>query len=71
MLNLAVLLSVSVVAASSATPSQRTDVILIQGNKAGSETVQVNADGSTRAEYSYNDRVRGDHVVTTCTVDAA
>jgi len=71
MLNLAVLLSVSVAAASSATPSQRTDVILIQGNKAGSETVAVSADGSTRAEYSYNDRGRGDHVVATWKVDAA
>ena len=71
MLNLAVLLSVSVAAASSATPSQRTDVILIQGNKAGSETVAVSADGSTRAEYSYNDRGRGDHVVATWSVDAA
>ncbi|MET0231483.1 MAG: hypothetical protein ABW186_11175, partial [Rhodanobacteraceae bacterium] len=71
MLNLAVLLSVSVAAASSATPSQRTDVILIQGNKAGSETVAVSANGSMRAEYSYNDRGRGDHVVATWSVDAA
>ncbi len=71
MLNLAVLLSASVAAAPSATPSQRSDVILIQGNKAGSETVAVSADGSTRAEYSYNDRGRGDHVVATWTVDAA
>jgi len=71
MLNLAVLLSVSVAAASSATPSQRTDVILIQGNKAGSETVAVSADGSTRAEYSYNDRGRGDHIVATWKLDAA
>jgi imidazolonepropionase-like amidohydrolase len=71
MLNLAVLLSASVAAASSATPSQRTDVIQIQGNKAGSETVAISADGSTRAEYSYNDRGRGDHVVATWSVDAA
>jgi len=71
MLNLAVLLSVSVAAASSATPSQRTDVILIQGNKAGSETVAVSADGSARAEYSYNDRGRGDHIVATWKLDAA
>jgi cytosine/adenosine deaminase-related metal-dependent hydrolase len=71
MLDLGVLLSLSVAAASSATPSQRTDAILIQGNKAGSETVAVTADGSTRAEYSYNDRGRGDHVVATWSVDAA
>jgi imidazolonepropionase-like amidohydrolase len=71
MLNPAVLFSLAVAAASAAAPSQRTDVILIQGNKAGSETVSVAADGSTRAEYSYNDRGRGDHVVATWKVDAA
>jgi imidazolonepropionase-like amidohydrolase len=71
MLNPALLFSLSVAAASAAAPSQRTDVILIQGNKAGSETVAVAADGSTRAEYSYNDRGRGDHVVATWKVDAA
>ena len=71
MRSIIVFLSVSFAAAAAAAPSQRSDLILIQGNKAGSETVAVAADGSVRAEYSYNDRGRGDHIVATWKVDAA
>jgi len=67
----AIVLSVLLATTSHAAASQRTDQILIQGNKAGSQTVAVNADGSVRAEYSYNDRGRGDHIVATWTLDAA
>jgi len=55
--------------AASAASSQRTDQIMIQGNAAGTQTVASTADG-TRAEYSYNDRGRGDHIVATWKVDA-
>ena len=55
--------------AASAASSQRTDQILIQGNAAGTQTVASTADG-TRAEYSYNDRGRGDHIVATWKLDA-
>ncbi|MBO0696585.1 MAG: hypothetical protein J2P56_10880, partial [Verrucomicrobia bacterium] len=41
---------------------QHTDKILIQGNSAGTQTVEVQPDGTVRAEYSYNDRGRGDHI---------
>src|ERR1051326_4893370 len=36
--------------------AKRTDNIFIQGNPAGTQTVERQADGGMRAEYSYNDR---------------
>jgi hypothetical protein len=50
---------------------QRSDKILIQGNNAGTQTLQTDASGGTRVEYSYNDRGRGDHVIATWKLDAA
>ena len=35
---------------------QRSDAILIQGNPAGTQTVQTDSAGITHVEYSYNDR---------------
>ena len=67
---LSALLCVSVAAGASAA-EPRTDQILIQGNKQGSQTVATEADGSVRSEYSYNDRGRGDHVVATWKLNAA
>jgi hypothetical protein len=54
-----------------ATPALHTDKILIQGNPAGTQTVETIAAGATRAEYSYNDRGRGDHITATWKLDAA
>ena len=51
--------------------AERTDRILIQDNPAGTQTVASAADGTTRVEYSFNDRGRGDHIVATWTLDAA
>ena len=51
--------------------NKRTDKILIQGNPAGSQTVERQADGAVRAEYSYNDRGRGDHIIATWKLDGA
>src|SRR4029434_5024172 len=51
--------------------AERTDKILIQGNAAGTQTVQQEPGGAVRAEYSYNDRGRGDHIVATWKVNAA
>lgn len=48
-----------------------TEQILIQGNHAGTQTVTALPDGRTRAEYSYNDRGRGDHITATWKLDAA
>jgi imidazolonepropionase-like amidohydrolase len=50
---------------------QHTDKILIQGNPAGTQTVQIDPGGATRVEYSYNDRGRGDHIVATWKLNAA
>ena len=50
---------------------QRTDKILIQGNSAGTQTVDIQANGSVRAEYSFNDRGRGDHITATWKLDGA
>jgi hypothetical protein len=49
---------------------QRTDKILIQGNPAGTQTVQIESGGAVRVEYSYNDRGRGDHIIATWKLDA-
>src|SRR5207249_6766766 len=49
---------------------QRTDKILIQGNPAGTQTIEVQPDGTVRAEYSYNDRGRGPHIVASWKPDA-
>ena len=48
---------------------QRSDTILIQGNAAGTQTVQTDKAGVTRVEYSYNDRGRGDHIIATWKLD--
>lgn len=45
--------------------------ILIQGIDSGEQRVETLADGRVRAEYSYNDRGRGDHLVATWRLDAA
>ena len=48
----------------------REDQILVLGNPAGMQTV-AQPGGTTRAEYSFNDRGRGDHIVATWKLDAA
>jgi hypothetical protein len=50
---------------------QRSDKILIQGNPAGTQTVEAQSDGTVRAEYSYNDRGRGDHITASWKLDSA
>jgi len=50
---------------------QHNDKILIQGNAAGTQTVQTDATGVTHVEYSYNDRGRGDHIKASWELDAA
>src|SRR6187401_3725665 len=52
-----------------ATP--REDEILLQGNVQGKQTVTTLDGGATKAEYSYNDRGRGDNITATWKVDAA
>jgi imidazolonepropionase-like amidohydrolase len=47
----------------------REDQILMLGNPAGAQTV-TETSGTTRAEYSYNDRGRGDHIIATWKLDA-
>src|SRR5438477_7911430 len=51
--------------------AKRTDKIFIQGNPAGTQTVERLANGAVRAEYSYNDRGRGDHIIATWKLDGA
>jgi len=51
--------------------AKRTDKIFIQGNPAGTQTVERQADSAVRAEYSYNDRGRGDHIIATWKLDGA
>ena len=51
--------------------SSRQDEIVLLGNVAGGQTVSIGGDGVTHAEYSFNDRGRGDHIVATWKLDAA
>ena len=50
---------------------KRTDKIFIQRNEAGIQKIDRQSDGTTRAEYSYNDRGRGDHIVAIWKLDPA
>jgi len=59
------------VTAGSLRAETRTDKILIQGNPAGTQTLEREAGGRMRAEYSFNDRGRGDHIVATWTLNPA
>jgi hypothetical protein len=50
---------------------QRSDTILIQGNAAGTQTVQTDKAGVAQVEYSYHDRGRGDRITATWKLDPA
>ncbi len=54
-----------------ASTGKRVDKIFIQGNPAGTQTVETQSDGTVQAEYSYNDRGRGDHITATWKLDGA
>lgn len=54
-----------------ATAAPREDTILIQGLAQGKQTVSIVDAATTTAEYSYNDRGRGDHITATWKLDAA
>src|SRR6266513_4901451 len=64
-------LAVAFAGIAQASAEQHSKKILIQGNAAGNQTVQTDATGAARAEYSYNDRGRGDHIIATWKLDAA
>jgi Amidohydrolase family len=57
--------------ATPATPTNREDKILILGNLSGTQTLETQSADSARAEYSFNDRGRGDHITATWKLDAA
>jgi imidazolonepropionase-like amidohydrolase len=63
--------AVLLAAAAAAAPATRESQILILGNVAGSQSLSDEPGGFTRAEFSYNDRGRGDHIVATWKLDAA
>jgi hypothetical protein len=60
----------SVVSATPGTAGQREDKILMMGNVSGSQTVTQMSD-SAQAEYSFNDRGRGNHITASWKLDAA
>ena len=62
---------VALIGLAQASAAERTDKIFLQGNLAGTQTVQTDFTGTIRAEYSYNDRGRGDHITATWKVNAA
>ena len=62
------LLLLLVAAAAHGQGAAREDQVLIQGNPAGTQAVQGTP--ATAAEYSYNDRGRGDHIAAQWKLDA-
>src|SRR5438067_6090015 len=64
-------LTIALAAIAQVSAEQRSDTILIQGNAAGTQTVQTDKTGVTQVEYSYNDRGRGDHITATWKLDPA
>src|SRR6266508_5433269 len=54
-----------------ASAAQRTDKIFLSDIPAGTQTVQTEPGGTVRAEYSYNDRGRGDHIIATWKINGA
>ena len=64
-------LVIAIAAIAQVSAEQRSDTILIQGNPAGTQTVQTDKAGVTQVEYSYNDRGRGDHITATWKLDPA
>lgn len=68
---LTALLTLAVISTIRATADSQSEQILLQGNPAGAQTIATQSDGSTRVEYSYNDRGRGDHIIATWKLDAA
>ena len=64
------LLAMVIISGAQAAPVMRNDAVLMQGNRAGSQTVELLEDGTVHAEYSYNDRDHGDRITATWTLDA-
>ncbi|HET6782596.1 MAG TPA: amidohydrolase family protein [Pseudoxanthomonas sp.] len=54
-----------------AAPAKREQIVLLQGKAAGQQSVETASNGSTRVEYQYSDRGRGDHLKAQWTLDAA
>ena len=70
-MRLLIQLVIALAAIAQVSAEQRSETILIQGNAAGTQTVQTDKAGVTRVEYSYNDRGRGDHIAATWKLDPA
>src|SRR4051812_12238225 len=56
---------------SQAAASERTYKVLLQDNPAGTQTIESKDDGSYVADYSFNDRGRGDHIIAKWKLNAA
>ncbi|QWF16020.1 amidohydrolase family protein [Lysobacter capsici] len=65
------LLSLGISNAIAAPAGKQQQTVLMQGKPAGGQTVDTAADGSTRVEYQFKDRGRGDHTKTRWSLDAA
>ncbi|HEV8690743.1 MAG TPA: hypothetical protein VGQ91_10635, partial [Ideonella sp.] len=63
-------LCLSLGAQAATTASAREDQVQIHGTAAGTQRVQVLGPGKAQAEYSFNDRGRGDHITARGALDA-
>ena len=69
-LRLAMFVAVVPLLAAAGPAARRADQILIKGTASGSQTV-TQASDTTQAEYSFNDRGRGNHITASWKLDAA
>jgi imidazolonepropionase-like amidohydrolase len=60
-----------VLASALANGATREDEVLLQGMPAGQQSVTPLGGGTMRADFAFNDRGRGDHIVATWKLDAA
>lgn len=65
------LLIIALLGGAQAAAATRIDTVLMQGNRAGRQTVEERNDEVVRAAYSYNDRSHGDDISARWTLDAA
>lgn len=67
----ALIMTLATSVAAAAAPGTREDQFLTLGILAGSQTVTPRGTDTVRAEYSFNDRGRGDHIIATWKLDTA
>lgn len=67
---LTLVLALALSGTTSPSPALRSDPVISAGKQVGKQTVETGRDGRVKAEYFYNDRDHGDHVVAAWSLNA-